>query len=111
MPDGSFPLLFLPLFAQKTGESVQAVSLLRLTAAAPYVKIACFAAVIACVLVGVSALAVHKRSALWQKGKGALSLAVNAAALLLFIVTHQPYAAVFLLIFLTVKVLLFIKDR
>jgi hypothetical protein len=47
--------------------------------------------------------------ALWIKYKGKISLVLNAAGVALFIVSLQPYAATFLLVFLIIKALMLIK--
>ncbi len=92
---------FLPLFGQKTDGTVMAVSLLALQAA-PYLKAAYLAAVVSLVVSGAAALAL---------GKARPSLFVNAAALLLFILSPQPYAAALLLVFLSIKALMLAKKR
>ena len=109
--DCSTALLFvLPFFGQKAGNTVHAVSLLSLTAIEPYLKSAYLAAVIAMTALGVLILALQNcRYTLWVQHKHKLSLLLNTAGILLFMSSLQPYAAVFLFIFLAIKGLLLIK--
>ena len=107
---GCLLLLFLPLFGQRTEGAVQAVSLLRLTAAAPWLKVCYFSATAASALWGILTLALQccgKR--LWLQSKVAVSLLLNGVMLLLLIVSMQPYGAVLLLSFLSVKVFFLLK--
>ena len=101
---------FLPLFGQKELAAIRGVSLLSLSEIAPYLKTAYFAVVIATIAFGILTLSLQNcRSAFWMKQKSKLSLALNAIAALLFIISAQPYAATFLFLFLTIKVLMLIK--
>lgn len=101
---------FLPFFRQKADAVIQAVSLLSLTEIAPYLRIAYYAVVIGMIASGIATLALHKRcQALWVKSKRKISLAFNAIAALLFIISTQPYAASFLFVFLVIKVFMLVK--
>ena len=103
---------FLPFFGQKAGEHVQGVSLLLLTGVSDYLKIAYFAFVGGLILVGIATLAMQNyESAFWQKYKKKLSLALNATAALLFIISMQPYAATLLFVFLTIKGIMLLKKQ
>lgn len=103
-------LLFLPLFGQRSADAVRPVSLLSLAAVQPYGKAAFLALVLLSVLVGIGALALQGGGSMrWEAGREKLSLGLNAAAALLFVLALQPYAAVFALGLLTIKVLLLIK--
>ena len=102
--------IFLPLFGQGQGGSVTDVSLLSLTAAQPYVKIAYLGIVFALVAVGILTLALQNlQSGAWTKSKTWLSLILSAAAVCLFILTRQPYAAIFVFVFLLIKSIMLIK--
>ena len=104
-------LLFLPLFAQRAGEAVSAVSLPELTAP-PYLQIAYWIAMGAMIAAGVLTLALQNcRRAFWVRNKNRFSLLLNAAGALLFVVSLQPYAAVYLSFFLAIKVFLLMKKR
>ena len=103
-------LLFLPLFGQRSADAVRPVSLLSLTAVQPYGKAAFLALVLLSVLAGIGALALQGSGfSRWEAAREKLSLGLGAAAALLFVLTLQPYAAVFTLGLLTIKVLLLIK--
>ena len=102
--------LFLPFFRQNTGAGIQAVSLISLNRIGPYLKAAYSAAVIGVILSGLSSLALHNRLRTDQaKRLACISLVLNAAGALLFIISLQPYAAAFLFIFLAIKALMLIK--
>ena len=103
-------LFFLPLFAEKAGGAVQAVSLIALVGSQLYLRIAYFTVVIATVVMGVLTLALQNCQAVpWVKSKTAASLALGALTVMLFIVSSQPYAAVFAFSLLVVKTLMLIK--
>ena len=101
---------FVPFFGQKADGYVQAVSLLFLTEIAPYLKAAYFVMVIGMVAFGISTLVLQNyRGAFWVRNKSILSLLINAATVLLFIISSQPYAAAFVFMFLVIKVVMLIK--
>lgn len=103
---------FLPFFGQKTDGMIQAVSLLLLTPIAPYLRIAYFVIVIGIMVSGLLTLALKNcRQAFWVRNKSKISLFLNVAGALIFIVSLQPYAATFLFIFLTIKVLMLTKKQ
>ena len=105
-------ILFLPFFGQNMNGTITTVSLLHLTQIPYYLRISYFAIVIGIILFGVLTLSLQKiNSVFWRKNKELLSLILNAVGLLLFIVSSQPYAAVFLFIFLAFKVILLAKKR
>ena len=104
--------LFLPLFGQKTGDGVAAVSLLSLSELTAYLKIAYFAVVIVSVILGVAALTLQNCAArFWANNKSRLSLLISAVGVMLFIISLQPYAAIFMFVFLTIKTVLLIKRQ
>ena len=103
-------VFFVPFFGQKADGYVQAISLLFLTEIAPYLKAAYFVMVIGMVAFGISTLALQNyRGAFWERNKNILSLLINTATALLFIISSQPYAAAFVFIFLVIKVVILIK--
>ena len=103
---------FLPFFGQTVNGAVESASLLSLTAVAPYLKLVFVLAVTASVLAGLATLALQNyNGAWWVKSKPILSLTLSTVTVLLFIISQQPYAAVFLFLFLLIKVLLFTKAR
>ena len=103
-------LFFLPFFGQKINTTITEVSLLSLTEITHYLKIAYFIVVIAITVFGIATLALQNcHYAFWARNKGKVSLLLNASGTLLFIISSQPYAATFLFIFLTIKVLTLVK--
>lgn len=111
--DLSALLLFvLPFFRQNVGEAVQAVPLLLLTGPSIHMRAACYAVTAAMALWGVLTLILQNHSArpLQQHGQR-ISLLIHAAGLLLFILGSQPYAAVYLLALLAVKLFLTVKSK
>ena len=101
---------FLPFFAQKIDGIIYEVSLLSLTEIQLYLKTAYFVMVIAIMLWGVLTLALQNcHQMVWKSCKSKISLILNAVAVILFIMSLQPYAAGFLFIFLIIKVLMLIK--
>ena len=102
---------FLPLFGQKTGDSVREVSLLSLVEIAMYLRIIYFSVVIAIVVWGVLELALQNWNKIfWVKSKCKISLMLNILATLLFIISSQPYVATLLFAFLIIKVLMLVKS-
>lgn len=102
--------LFLPLFGQKSGSVIEEMSLLSLTRIEPYVKIPYLIIVIGIVICGVFTLVFQNyESPLWIKNKSKLSLFLSSVAVLLFMISLQPYAAMFTFIFLVIKALRLIK--
>ena len=102
----SLLLLVLPLFGKQAGESVAAVSLLSMAGHATYLLFAYWGIVVSMTALGILTFALRK-----QRTFRILSLLLNTAGALLFTVSLQPYAAVFLFLFLAIKVLLLIKLR
>ena len=103
-------LLFLPFFANKTEEAVQSVSLIALDGVQPYLKIAYLAVVISTIVMGVLTLALQNvKTAAWVKSKTTISLILGAIAVLVFMISSQPYAAVFAFALLAIKALMLIK--
>ena len=103
-------LLFLPLFAKDAGGVIQSVSLITLDGIQPYLKVTYFAVVIMMAVMGALTLALQNCGAMvWVRGKTPISLALGALAALLFIISSQPYAAVFAFVLLAIKALMLIK--
>lgn len=98
-------LLFLPFFGDKAEEMVRAVSLVGLSQTAAYLKAAYYVLVFGLMLTGILNLALQNCSlSFWLKNSTKISLAVNGLGMLLFIISMQPYAAVFFLIILATKI-------
>jgi transcriptional regulator with XRE-family HTH domain len=105
-------LLFLPFFAEKANGAIQSTSLISLGDVQAYLKIAYFAAVIAMIVMGILTLALQNCQAIaWVKSKTTVSLILGALSVLLFIISSQPYAAVFAFVLLAIKALMLIKRQ
>ena len=77
-----------------------------------YLKAAYIAFVGIMVVLGIMTLALQNcRQRLWTQSKSVLSLALSAAGVCLFIISQQPYAAVFVFVFLIIKALMLIKRQ
>lgn len=98
--------LFLPLFGQKSGETVQNVSLLNLTEIAPYMKTAYLLLVVVISVWGILTLSMQNfNRMLWKRSKNIISMLLSASGVLLFIISPQPYAAVVSFVVLMIKIL------
>ncbi len=105
-------LLFLPFFGQKADGVIREVSLLALYDIQPYLKTVYIAFVGIMIVLGIMTLALqncHQR--LWIQSKSVLSLSLSAGGVCLFIISQQPYAAVFVFAFLVIKALMLIKRQ
>jgi transcriptional regulator with XRE-family HTH domain len=105
-------LLFLPFFGHKAEGAIREVSLLALSEVQPYLKTAYITFVSIMIVLGIITLALqncHQR--LWTQSKSVLSLTLSAVGVCLFIVSQQPYAAVFVFAFLIIKALMLIKRQ
>ena len=101
---------FLPFFGQKANGIVQEVSLLSLNGIANYLQITYYAIVICIAVYGILTPAFQNCQRLfWVQNREKISLILNAVAVLLFIISSQVYAGVFLFIFLAIKALMLIK--
>ena len=102
--------LFLPFFGQRVDGVIQEVSLLSLTAIEAYVKISYLVIVFGIVLWGILTLAFqNSKRTFWVRNKDKISLGLSLVAALFFIVSKQPYAAVFIFTLLVIKALMLIK--
>lgn len=105
-------LIFLPFFAQKADGIIQGVSLIVLDGVQTYLKIAYCAVVISMIIMGILTLALQNCQAMaWTKSKTKISLILGAIAVLVFMISSQPYAAVFAFALLVIKALMLIKRR
>ena len=105
-------LLFLPLFASKADGLVHSASLLTLTEVEQYLKISYLAVVVAMAVTGVLTLALQGlKSARWTSAKAVLSLTLGIVAVLLLVISQQPYAAVFAFSMLAIKVAVLLKRQ
>lgn len=101
---------FLPLFGQRVDGVIQEVTLLSLTEIEPYVKIPYLIVVFGMVIWGILILALqNNKSTFWLRSKDKVSLGLSAVCALFFMISLQPYAAMFTFIFLIIKALMLIK--
>lgn len=105
-------LLFLPFFGQKADGFIRAVSLLALSNIQTYLKTAYIAFVGIMIVLGIMMLALQNCcQRFWTQSKSILSLSLSAGGVCLFIISQQPYAAVFVFAFLIIKALMLIKRQ
>ena len=103
-------LLFLPFFGQKADGVIRAVSLLALGDIQPYLKTAYIAFAGIMIVLGIMTLALQNcRQKFWYQSKSVLSLVLSAVGVCLFMISQQPYAAVFVFVFLIIKAFMLIK--
>ena len=77
-----------------------------------YLKISFIALVTVIASIGVLTLALQGvQCEFWNRYKTRLSLALSIAVALLFIISLQPYAAVFALSLFIIKVIIFVKQE
>ena len=104
---GSAMFFFLPLFGQELEGVIREVSLPGLTVIQPWLKASYFAVVMGAIIIGILTLALQNCGwPLWVRNKSRLSLVCNGAAVLLFILSRQPYAAALAFVFFIIKALL-----
>ena len=105
-------LFFLPFFGQEADGVIREVSLIALSNIQTYLKTAYIAFVGIMIVLGVMTLALQNcRQRLWIQSKSVLSLSLSAGGVCLFIISQQPYAAVFVFAFLIIKALMLIKRQ
>lgn len=105
-------LLFLPLFAERSGEVIKEVSVLTFSGARPLMQLSYFTTVILIAITGVLTLACQNcKVSIWLKSKVKASLILSVAAIFLFVMTLQPYAAVFTFALLLIKALVILKRK
>lgn len=105
-------LIFLPLFASRTGEVITATPLLLLDGAVPFLRVVYFDVVISLTVFGIATLALQGYdNTMWLKIKAPVSLTLGAIAVLLFTLSLHPYAAAFAFMLLAIKALMLTKHR
>lgn len=101
---------FLPFFGQREGDIVEAVSLFSLSAVETYLKIPYFLISLGIMLWGILMLTFQNcQKDVWMKYKEKVSMVLSTVGVVLFMISQQPYAAVFLFVFLVIKVIMLIK--
>ena len=103
---------FAPFFRHIVDGQIQAAPLLSITQLQPWLKGAYLAVVLVTILSGILALTLQNCSnAMWRRHKSGLSLLGNVIGVVLFIFSHQPYAAGLTFVFLSIKALILIKKQ
>lgn len=103
-------LFFLPFFGQRSGGTVQAVSLVSLTEVTLSIRLLYFAVACCLTVWGVLLLALQNcRAPLWLRAQHRVSFALSTIGILFFTLGLQPYPAVLMLVFVLIKALLSIK--
>ena len=104
-------LYFLPFFAQRK-DVIKSVGLLQLTDISNYLKVAYLAVIIIIMLCGVLTLALQwVENGFWIRYKNIISVILTSIAILIFVLSLQPYAAILLFVFLLIKVLILLKTN
>ena len=102
--------LFLPFFGQKIGGTIYEVSLLSLTEYEFYLWITYLIIVAGLVACGILTLALQNcTKTFWITAKRKVSILLSTFGTLIFMISLQPYAAMFTFFFLIVKTLMLIK--
>ncbi len=103
---------FLPFFGQTVAGQIHEVSLLALTQPQPWLLIAYFLLVTVGILLGILTLSLQSVThPVWVKNKHWLSVVWSGAGAVLFMISLQPYAALYTFVCLTIKVLLLLRRR
>ena len=103
-------LLFLPFFATKSNGVIQSVSLISIGSIQLYLKAIYFVAVFCMIITGILTLTLQNcRSIVWDRIKVTLSLILSVILVVVFMISLQPYAAIFAFILLSIKCLILIK--
>lgn len=102
--------IFLPLFGKRAGGVIQESSLLSLSGIEQYVIIPYYIIILGLVICGALTLALQSSSnAIWLHTKSKISLGLSAIGTLIFMMSLQPYIAMFTFLFLIIKSLMLIK--
>ena len=105
-------LIFLPLFASRSADTVSEVSLLMLTGIHPWLRLLYFISVIGLGVIGIATLALQGyQNCFFNKLMAGISVALGGLAVLLFVLGLHPYAAIFALFLLAFKVFILIKRQ
>ena len=105
--------LILPLFGQKSDNTIVSVGLLSLTQISSILKWIYFAVVSLIFASGVITLSIQNSNlAFWNKHKFSVSVLLNTIGVLVFIVSsNQVYISAFLFVLLAIKAVMLIKTR
>jgi transcriptional regulator with XRE-family HTH domain len=105
-------LFFLPFFAQHRDGMIYEVSLIALKDFPAYIHIPYILLVSVAIVFGIAILAFQSfYNRIWMKSKLMISLILSILSVLIFILSSQPYATVFVFCLLIIKSVLLIKQR
>ena len=105
-------LLFLPLFAMEADGEIRSVALPAHGGMQTYMQVLYWGVVGVTALLGILTLALQNYPiAFFDKYKQRLSLTLGLAAVLLFVLSRQPYAAVLALALLAIKAFMLLKQQ
>ena len=103
--------IFLPLYGQKQDGFIQLVNLFAYQDTADFIRVAYFLVLILMALVGVTELvARNEDNGKVLRGGMVLSIFLQTIAIMVFILTQQPYVTFLLFAFMMIKVVLLIKS-
>jgi transcriptional regulator with XRE-family HTH domain len=103
--------IFLPFYGQKQNGYIQLVNLFAFQDTANFIRVSYFTVLILMALVGVAELVIRneKNIRILRNGK-VLSICLQTIAIMVFILTQQPYVTFLLFAFMMIKVVLLIKS-
>lgn len=105
-------LLLLPLFGEKIKDVVYEVSIFNLNSIQPALKTGYITLIFLVILFGLFMLTLQNfKNVHWLNYKYYISIFLNIALVILFTISQQPYASVFVLSFLIIKVIMMIKQQ
>ena len=100
----------MAFFAERIDGNIQSVSLIALNSVQIYLKISYFVIVFSMIIMGVLTLALQNSELYnWTKIKVKISLMLGVVSVVLFIISLQPYAAIFSFSLLVIKTLMLLK--
>ena len=103
-------LLFLPFFAQRVDGVINDVSLIYFTNVNLFIQFVFYTFVIISFCFGIFTLVLQNSTkAFWLNFKNKISIIINIIGVIIFIVSLQPYAAIFVFVFLIIKIMILIK--
>lgn len=103
--------IFLPFYGQKQNGYIQLVNLLAYQDTAAFIRVAYFIVLILMALVGFAEMVVRNEEnvKILKNGK-VLSICIQTIAIMVFILTQQPYVTFLLFAFMMIKVVILIKS-
>lgn len=104
--------LFIPLFGERNGEMIELVSLSSMKLQQGYITTAYISILVVTILFGILEMSLQNfQNAYWKKNNSYISMILTVIAIVLFIISQQPYVAFFELWFLVIKGILYIKQH